>query len=141
MLGWAAEVHEVGLAISHNQYHKHGAYLVEYSDLAGFTREQQKALAILVRTHRRKFSNKLFDDMTGDCSVGLKYLAIILRIAVLLHRSRIDRTFSGLTLDAGENSLQLNFPPGWLEEHPLNRAGLAEEKEFLAAAGFELNFQ
>jgi len=141
MLGWAVEVHEVGLAISHNQYHKHGAYLVEYSDLAGFTREQQKALAVLVRTHRRKFSNKFFDDMTGDCSVGLKYLAIILRIAVLLHRSRVDRKFTGLTLDAGENSLQLNFPTGWLEEHPLNRAGLAEEKEFLAAAGFELNFQ
>lgn len=140
MLGWAAEVHEAGLAISHNQYHKHGAYLVEYSDLAGFTREQQKALAILVRLHRRKFSDKFFDDLTGDCSNGLKYLAILFRIAVLLHRSRVDREFEGLGLDVGSNSLKLKFPHGWLEEHPLNQAGLIEERGYLAAADFKLSF-
>jgi len=141
MLGWAAEVHEVGLSISHNQYHKHGAYLIEYSDLAGFTREQQKALSTLVRTHRRKFSDKFFDGLTGDCSEGLKYLAVILRLAVLLHRSRIDREFSGLVIEPGENRLKLKFPPDWLEKHPLNRAGLAEEQAFLSAADFDLSFE
>lgn len=141
MLGWAAEVHEAGLAISHNQYHKHGAYLVEYSDIAGFTREQQRALAMLVRLQRRKFAEKYFDSLSGDCSKGLKYLAILFRMAVLLHRSRIDREFKGLAVEAGKNRLKLKFPSGWLEEHPLNKAGLREEKEFLSAAGFDLSFE
>jgi exopolyphosphatase/guanosine-5'-triphosphate,3'-diphosphate pyrophosphatase len=140
LLSWAAEVHEAGLAISHNQYHKHGAYLVEYSDLAGFTREQQKALAVLVRLHRRKFSDKMFDGLTGDCSDGLKYLAVLFRVAVLLHRSRIDREFRGLRVTAGPDKLTLEFPDGWLDKHPLNKAGLKEEKQYLAGADIKLEF-
>ena len=38
MLAWAARLHEIGLAIAHNQYHKHGAYLLSHSDMAGFSR-------------------------------------------------------------------------------------------------------
>ena len=53
LLGWAAKVHEVGLDIAHYHYHKHGAYLIEHSDLAGFSREDQQMLALLVRGHRR----------------------------------------------------------------------------------------
>ena len=37
LLSWGAKVHEVGLDIAHYQYHKHGAYLIEHSDLAGFS--------------------------------------------------------------------------------------------------------
>ena len=54
-LDWASRLHEVGLAISHSQFHRHGAYLLEHSDLAGFSRPEQRLLAFLVRAHRRKF--------------------------------------------------------------------------------------
>ena len=54
-LGWASELHEVGLQISHDGYHKHGAYLLENADLAGFARRDQLLLAALVVGHRRKF--------------------------------------------------------------------------------------
>src|SRR5690606_32495212 len=37
LLSWAARVHEIGLDIAHYHYHKHGAYLIEHSDLAGFS--------------------------------------------------------------------------------------------------------
>ena len=30
-LSWAARLHEVGLDVAHNQYHKHGAYLLEHA--------------------------------------------------------------------------------------------------------------
>ena len=141
MLGWASEVHESGLAISHSQYHKHGAYLVEYTDLAGFTREQQRSLAALVRSHRRKFSNKLFDSLPGNTGKKLKKIAIIFRLAVLLHRSRRDRSFSELKVKAGKNSLGMKFPDGWLEEHPLNKADLVAESKYLESAGFNLRFE
>lgn len=141
LLGWAAEVHETGLAISHNQYHKHGAYLVEYTDLAGFTREQQRALAALVRTHRRKFSNKVFESLPSGIGKKTRKIAIIFRIAVLLHRSRVDRSFRDLRLNVGKDSLKLMFPDGWLESHPLNRADLNAERKFLETAGFKLRFE
>src|SRR5690606_37010247 len=54
MLGWAARLHDVGLVIAHSQYHVHGAYVLENSDIAGFSRQEQQYLAALVRTHRRR---------------------------------------------------------------------------------------
>jgi exopolyphosphatase/guanosine-5'-triphosphate,3'-diphosphate pyrophosphatase len=141
LLRWAVQLHEVGLAISHNQYHKHGAYLVEYSDLAGFTREQQRALAALVRTHRRKFNNKVFEALPEDYRESTRYLAIILRLAVLLHRSRRDRSFRDLKLKVGKNKLKLVFPVGWLDTHPLNNADLEEETDLLKAGDFKLRFE
>src|SRR3546814_13734627 len=61
MLGWAARLHEVGLVIAHSQYHVHGAYVLENSDIAGFSRQEQQYLGALVRTHRRKIPGNAFD--------------------------------------------------------------------------------
>src|SRR5690606_13823122 len=62
-LSWAARVHEVGLDIAHYHYHKHGAYLIEHSDLAGFSRQDQQMLALLVRGHRRNIPREKFTDL------------------------------------------------------------------------------
>ena len=35
-LGWAAQLHEVGCRIAHSGYHRHGAYILEHTDAAGF---------------------------------------------------------------------------------------------------------
>ena len=53
MLSRAARLHEIGLAIAHSGYHVHGAYILENSDIAGFSQQEQRFLAALVRTHRR----------------------------------------------------------------------------------------
>src|SRR5690606_23800234 len=42
LLARAARLHELGLTIAHSQYHVHGAYVVEHSDIAGFSRQQQQ---------------------------------------------------------------------------------------------------
>ncbi len=141
LLAWTAEVHEAGLTLSHGQYHKHGAYLIEHTDLNGFTREQQASLAALVRSHRRKFSNKLFENLPGKLGRKIKKLSVLFRLAVLLHRSRRDRAFDGLKLKAGKNCLKLSFPADWLSEHPLNEADLQAEKKYLAKAGIDLQFE
>ena len=52
-LARAARLHELGLAIAHSSYHHHGAYVLEHSDLAGWSQQEQRRLAALVRTHRR----------------------------------------------------------------------------------------
>ena len=88
MLRWACRLHEIGLTISHSQYHKHGAYLLRYSDLPGFSQQFQRDLATLVRGHRRKFSSAIFDGLNPDDLPRLRYLCVLVRLAVLLQHPR-----------------------------------------------------
>ncbi|MGH8453963.1 MAG: exopolyphosphatase, partial [Nevskiales bacterium] len=85
LLGWAAQLHEVGLAISHAKYEKHSAYLVGHTDLAGFSQIEQQALATLLRTHRGKFEDELFEALPDPWAKRVQRLGVLLRLAVLLH--------------------------------------------------------
>jgi len=58
LLIWAARLHELGMGVAHTQYHKHGAYIIENSDLLGFSLAEQSALALLVRYHRASGSSR-----------------------------------------------------------------------------------
>ncbi|HUL12669.1 MAG TPA: exopolyphosphatase [Methylococcaceae bacterium] len=139
-LDWAAQLHEIGLDIAHSQYHKHGAYIIENADLPGFSRQDQKLLATLVRSHRRKFSPKLFKELVAPWNVAANPMAILLRLAVLLNRSRQPAPLPTITLSLTGACAQLCFPPGWLEDHPLTAADLEQEAAHLAAAGIALPF-
>ncbi|MEN8171061.1 MAG: exopolyphosphatase [Pseudomonadota bacterium] len=138
LLGWAARLHEIGLSISHSQYHKHGAYLLANSDLPGFTRSEQQQLAILVRAHRRKFPLNELAGLEEEEIQRCLYLAVILRQAVLLHRSHSDEPLPQLKLSGKEARLKLCFPEGWLEAHPLTEADLEQEIDRLEAVKFKL---
>src|SRR3546814_4097133 len=86
MLAWAARIHEIGLAIAHSQHHVHGAYLIEHSDIAGFSRQEQKMLSVLIRCQRRNISRNAVDSLPDRLSVPGLRLIVLLRLAVLLHR-------------------------------------------------------
>lgn len=140
LLSWAAELHEIGLDISHSGYHKHGAYIISHADMAGFSREEQRLLAALVGVHRRKFRNKAFDELPGDWARAGRRLAVLLRMAVVLQRGRHQDTLPDIGLTVREDKVGLRFPAGWLDDHPLAAADLDEEASFLAGGGFELSF-
>ena len=140
-LGWASQLHELGLDIAHSQYHKHGAYIIEYADLLGYSRQEQKLIAILVRSHRRKFPSKEFKEFSPEEAKTLQYLAIILRLAVLLHRNRSNDAAPVLTLQAGNKRLTVMFPTGWLESHPLTQTDLEQEANYMKVLDFTLEYQ
>jgi len=137
-LGWASRLHEVGLDIAHSHYHKHGAYLLAHADLPGFPREEQQLLAALVGNHRRKLNLDQIEDLVPPWHLKAPRLIVLLRLAVLLHRARGPRALPDLGLKAGERSLEVAFPAGWLDEHPLTAADLAQERAYLDSAGFRL---
>ena len=139
-LSWAARLHEVGLDIAHNQYHKHGAYLLEHGDLPGFSRQDKQALSVLVRAHRRKFPAGAFEMLGERRAERVMHLAFLLRIAVVLHRGRSDIGTPGIVAQAGPGVLRLAFPPGWLEAHPLTLAELGHEADYLSVTGTRLRF-
>lgn len=139
LLGWAARVHEVGLDIAHYQYHKHGAYLIEHCDLAGFSRQDQQRMALLVRGHRQAIPLQLFQQSAGDTH-ALIYLCVILRIAILLCRMRGSQTVPQLQLRASPNALEVLFPAGWLADNPLTAADFNDEAHCLARIDFKLSY-
>lgn len=140
MLRWAARMHEIGLAIAHAQFHKHGAYIADNADLLGFSRRDQQLLAALIGAHRRKFPMAIFRALPdGLADAGLR-LAVLLRLAVKLHRARSRQRLPAIAMVAGNDSLELVFPPGWLEQHPLTAADLTREAEYLRGAGFSATF-
>jgi exopolyphosphatase/guanosine-5'-triphosphate,3'-diphosphate pyrophosphatase len=139
VLRWGCRLHEIGLTISHSQYHKHGAYLLRYSDLPGFSQQFQRELATLVRGHRRKFSSSIFEGMESEELPRLKYLCVLVRLAVLLQHPRNHDTPPDFTLEAKPNSLTVTFPPGWLDDRPLTMADLENERDYLAKQDLEFN--
>ena len=63
---------------------------------------------------------------------------MLLRLAVLLHRGRSRVPLPAIRLTPRGRSLEIRFPRGWLREHALTMADLAQEVDFLKAVGFRL---
>lgn len=140
-LSWAALLHDIGRDIAHSGHHKHGAYILENADLPGFSRSEQRILAILVRSHRRKFPSRLFRELPSPLDEAIQWLAVLLRLAVLIHRSRALVTTPQLSVSIRDNLIRLRFPQGWLENHPLTVADLEQEAVYLEPAGLGLIFE
>lgn len=137
-LSWASRLLEIGLSISYNGYHKHGAYIVAHADMPGFSQEDQQLLAALILSHRRKIADAQFRRLRVDQEWTAKCLSLLLRIAVRLHRGRRARALPRLALRVKRNRIELRFPRGWLGKHPLTRADLDDERLRLHDVGFEL---
>lgn len=141
LLQWGALVHEIGLSVAHNQYHRHGAYLITYSDMAGFSRQEQIKLAKLVRGHRRTFPMEEFESIAESMRVSILRLCVLLRLAVVIHRSRSYSHLPEIQIDVNENRINLTFPRGWLDDHPLTLVDLHTESNYLQAVDIGLTFQ
>ena len=134
MLSWAADLMEVGMDISHSGYHKHGSYLLEHMDMPGFSRDEQRQIATLVRCHRRKIPTELFTA----ADQALKYLTVILRIATVLHRNRNHESPPHVSAQGTANGLALKLSSTWLARHPLTALDLQSEQYYLKNLGIEL---
>jgi len=140
LLCWAAQLHEIGLSIAHNQFHKHGQYLIDHADLPGFSLAEQQALALLVRCHRRKFSTELFLHLDSSGAQHQQRLCILLRLAMLFKYVATVSEAPVMTITAQTNGADLSFHSDWLAQHPLTRAELEVEQNYLQAASFKLSF-
>ncbi len=137
-IDWAARLHEVGLSIAHTGYHKHGAYILSYADMPGFSKMDQARLALLVLCHRGKL-NKV-EGLNREDVAWRQILS--LRLASILHRSRLDGVDTP-ALQAREtvNGFTLQLPAGWLVENPMTAAALHDESAIWDEAGFRLRIR
>jgi exopolyphosphatase / guanosine-5'-triphosphate,3'-diphosphate pyrophosphatase len=125
-LNWAAQLHEIGSQISHSDYHKHGAYILDNIDAPGFANPELHRLSLLVLGHRGKL-RKL--DVDFEDRVFVQQL-LCLRLAVILCHARRDPDLAGIELEAGGDASQLfvlNCPKGWAARFPQSAWLLQEE--------------
>ncbi|TXJ08392.1 MAG: exopolyphosphatase [Acinetobacter sp.] len=128
LLRRAAYLHEIGLAISHGGYHRHGAYLLQHSDVPGFSQIDQNHLAHLVGHHRRKLRQDALLDVQKVGAKKLIYLCLLLRLAVLLNNSRSDTALPTFALQVkNEQSWQLTIFDD-VKQYPLLIADLHDEQ-------------
>ena len=138
MMLWAAQLHEIGLMIAHGQYHKHSAYLLENMDLAGFSRQEQKSLSVLVHLHRRKFQNSVLETFEDAQAETLSRLALLLRLAVVFNRGRHQQELPHIDIAVDGGVIVLSLSAEWLAEHALTQADLEGEQSFLEYSVFTL---
>jgi len=136
---WAADLHEVGLSISHSRYHYHGAYLLNNSDLLGFSWNEQRLLACLVGNHRRKLNLELIDELPIRWKRHAKYMIVILRLAILIHRDRVAKKIPPIDISDDNGDAQIQFDQEWLSRHPLTEAELVQEVNYLKALDLKIN--
>jgi exopolyphosphatase/guanosine-5'-triphosphate,3'-diphosphate pyrophosphatase len=140
LLRWAARLHEIGLTIAHSQHHRHAGYLLKNSELAGFSREEQNYLALIVRSHRRKISLEGLESLADDTRQKICHLIVLLRLAVVLNRSRAGHAYKELKMSCKENRIKMKFPDNWLATHPLTEADLALEADYMKTLKVSLEF-
>lgn len=135
---WAAELHEIGLGITHHQFQKHGAYLVKHSDMAGFTRQGQELLSVLLKGHRRKFPVAGIESLGVMVQQQARYICMLLRLAAVLNHSRGAVELPAIECQGKNRKLTLIFPKGWFAQHPLTHDDLMVESNYLSAADLKL---
>lgn len=139
LLEWACALHEIGLGIAHSHYQLHSAYVVEHSDMAGFSRQEQQVMAILLRHQRRKLPADALGTLPRRLHAPVAAMLALIRLAVLLARARSDADLPDFALELpGPASIRLALPPGWLAAHPLSARGLRLERVQLRQLGLGL---
>lgn len=122
-LSWASRLHEVGISIAHSAYHKHGAYILTFADMPGFSKKDQARLALLVFGHRGKV-DKISALPAGDPTWRLIFS---LRLSVLLHRPRDGEALPAFRIKATADGFSVDLPHDWLEKRPLTEVALNDE--------------
>jgi len=123
---WAAQLHEIGRTISHSDYHKHGAYILDNADASGFTMNELHRLSQLVLGHRGKL--RKLDLALDDTDFTLQLMA--LRLAVVCCHARRDPDLTGLQFAWEQpRTICVSVPAHWAQQFPQSSYQLKEEAQ------------
>lgn len=124
LLIWAAQCHEIGSIISHALSHIHGAYILDHTELMGFSQSELHHLSLLVLGQRGKI--KKLDLTMVDDSLILSLAC--LRLAIILCHSRNKPDMNGVkNLQYSGDRMQLTVLDDWMAAHPQSAYLLEEE--------------
>ena len=138
LLAWSGRLHEIGIAISQKHYNRHSAYLVENSDMPGFSQGDQLFISRLLRGHRGKLPSYLLDGIPRSKQQKLGRMLVLLRLAVTLKHADVPPISPEFYAKAEGNCLEVNFSNTWRESHPLTIWEVAESISVFEKLGVTL---
>lgn len=130
MLVWAALLHEIGLNIEFKQAPKHAAYILDHSDMPGFTRGEKHLLSALMLNQRGKINFEILEQQNAVSVTSAQTMTRLLRIAIVICMRRRQGTVPKIILNTQQGHWQLQLPKGWQKDHALRSAELELECEF-----------
>ena len=138
-LHWAALLHETGNLISHNRFHRLGAYLIEHFDLQGFSINDRHWVSQLVLGHRGRLYK--IEPQLSDSEWAKSLL--VLRLASIIAHKREDISLPEFELSQNaEHHWRLSFQDhDWLSKHPLTHFLLQREVEAWKAVQYQFDFE
>ncbi|WP_421197660.1 exopolyphosphatase [Aeromonas enteropelogenes] len=140
ILGWAARLHEIGLAINYSGIHRHSAYILQHTDLPGFNQDDQALLAALVRFQRKGLKLAELPALPNHDEQTVLRCIRILRLAVAAHHKRQDDLLPELHVQAAGDQLVVNLPASWCEENRLLMQNLEKEQRYCNEQDWPLLF-
>jgi len=130
---YAAILHDIGHAVDHDRHHLHTAYLVQNSELLGFTPTEIAVLAFAARGHRKqppKMSDPELQTLPPAARRLVRGIAACLRLADALDRTHLAviktlevvRSGGGVIIrvDAGDEDAELEL---WSAERRVDLLG------------------
>jgi exopolyphosphatase/guanosine-5'-triphosphate,3'-diphosphate pyrophosphatase len=137
LLDWAAQLHELGLNISHSHFEEHAAYVLSHADMPGFSTQEQLKLSVIIALLRRKIKQEWLQKLTQKQQQKLLPLIVIFRAATLLNRPRTGEVIPLESIKIDDKSIVIKFKNGWLKNHPLTHEDLQSEAKYLKALGVD----
>jgi exopolyphosphatase/guanosine-5'-triphosphate,3'-diphosphate pyrophosphatase len=101
LLEAAAYLHDIGHFVSHTAHHKHSAYLVENSDMPGFTTKERLSIGALCRYHRKSMPQARHPQYAVLDPESKRI--VLLLIPLLRVADALDRGHEGRVQDVGAN--------------------------------------
>lgn len=136
LLAWAAELAEIGRSVSHEDFHKHSAYVLAHSEMPGFSQREQDQLALLALAQGGALGR--LGNRVGETG----WLAVLaLRIATILHRKRDALEVPTPALFLSKGSVRLETTKQWAMRFPLSHQSLVAEARAWSEAGIFERFE
>ncbi len=132
-LGWICDLHEIGMALSHHDYHRHSAYMLARIDAPGFSQSQQRRLADLALAQRGGL--RKVDVLLRHAPSA--WLVLCLRLAVIRCHARLPLARPAMALTRSATGLaSVSWRPIGEAPNPRTLHLLREEAAAWSSTGF-----
>jgi len=137
---WASSCSQIGLAISHSQYQNHSSYLIENSELNGFTLKERALLAAIVKNHRRKIRPCLFEsiDLRSHLMSSMMAIVFIIRLVFIIGQNGKKNRCKDIGLKINDKQMTILFHKKWVDDNRLIYDSIKYERLYWESIGFEL---
>ncbi len=132
-LDWSARLLEIGMAVAHEDYHRHSAYIVEHADLPGFSERERASMTQLVLGHTGSLKKLSRDEFDQEALERL----LCIRIASIFAHGRTDFD-TRCALESRSKGYAVSVEGSLSETRPLAAWLLEEECERWSKWGVEL---